>query len=205
MRIKTLRNTRIMGIILSALILTTSMGHVTEKSEKKANIITSKNKILGSDVCEVIKLMRSQYIIVPVEIEEKEKELDKKTIKPVNEKVDKVFKISAYNLSRSSTGKSRGNVGYGLTSSGFNIKGHTLESARTIATDPKVIPTNTRVRLTFIDEKYKKYNNIYIARDVGGGINNFEIDLFFGDGSEKTTKLAREFGVTRAKVTILED
>lgn len=197
------RSTRIIGILFSAIILSySSIGHVTEKAENKINI-TSKNKIIGSDVCGAIKQFRSQYIAIPVESAENKSE--KIIIKPTNEKVDKVFKISAYTLSYQSCQKSRGNPDYGLTATGFDLKGHTRISAKVIAVDKKIIPIGSKVRLNFIDEKYKKYNSIYTAKDVGGGINGLEIDLFFGDGSDRTTKLAREFGVTRAKVTILED
>jgi len=114
------------------------------------------------------------------------------------------FTITAYDLSFQSTQKSRGSKDYGITSSGYSLKGHTLTSARVIATDPKIIPTGSKVRLTFLDAKYLKYNGIYISRDQGEGIKNYHVDLFIGDyvGSNKN---ARDFGVTQCELEIIKE
>lgn len=111
--------------------------------------------------------------------------------------------VSAYDLSYQSCQKSRNNSQYGITSSGFDLKGHTLSSARVISTDPKIIPTGSKVKIVFNDPKYTKYNNVYYALDQGGLIKNNHIDLFIGD-FRKSTKMANIFGVTTATVTILK-
>ena len=159
---------RRLGIVLSAFILINSMG---------SNHI---NNYVGSDA-NVLKELRKQYIVVKTD----------KKLKPME------FIVTAYDLSYQSTQKSRGTEGYGITSSGFDLRGHTLRSARTIATDPSIIPTHSKVRLTFKDSKYKKYDGIYTSRDIGGKIKNYKIDLFIGDfGQIKSNKFTRDFGVT---------
>jgi len=116
------------------------------------------------------------------------------------------FTVSAYDLSYQSCNKSRGNKDYGVTSTGYSLKGHTLNSARVIATDPSIIPTGSKVKLEFIEEKYKKYDGIYTALDQGGLVKGKHIDLFFGDfKSNKPNIKTTSFGVTTVRVIILED
>ena len=166
------------SIILSAFIIISSIG---------SNHI---NNYLGSDVnANVLKELRKQYIVVKT-----------------NEKPEPMeFIVTAYDLSFNSCQKSRGSKGYGITSSGFDLRGHTLSSARIISVDPSIIPLGSKVRLTFKEDKYKKYDNIYRASDVGGGIINYKIDLFVGDfSSAKASTFAINFGVTKAYVEIIE-
>jgi len=116
------------------------------------------------------------------------------------------FLVSAYDLSYQSTNKSRSNKKYGITSSGFSLRGHTLQSARTIATDPSVIPIGSKVRLKFKDAEYKRFDGIYTSRDVGGRIFGKHIDLFVGDfGSYKPSKLATKFGNVICEVEIIKN
>jgi len=116
------------------------------------------------------------------------------------------FTITAYDLSFQSTQKSRGSKDYGITSSGFNLKGHTRKSAMTIAVDPKYIPIGSKVKITFINKEYKKYDGLYYSRDKGGAIKNNKIDLFLGDFQQSSpNKLTTEFGVVEAYVEIVKE
>ena len=107
----------------------------------------------------------------------------------------KEFTITAYDNSVASQGQ-----WVDQTATGFNLKGHTLESARCIAVDPKIIPLGKEVKLTF-DEQYKHLNGVYIARDTGGAIKGNIIDLFMGDGVDK--KEVNSFGRRKVQVQIL--
>lgn len=116
------------------------------------------------------------------------------------------FVVTAYDLSISSTNKSRGSSDYGITKNGSDLKNHTWKTARAISIDPKVIPLGTKVELNFKDEKYKKYDGIYICIDTGSAIKGRKIDLFMGDfHSSRVNKETINFGKTIANVTILKD
>ena len=149
----------------------------------------------------ILKLFRGRYIVLPDKVIEEKVDIVKPEVK---ESKGETYTISAYTLNFESTQKSRGNPDYGKTSSGFNLKGHTLASARVIATDPNYIPTGSKVKIVFNDDKYKKYNAIYTAKDVGGGIIGLHIDLFVGD-SPDAVKRAVIFGKTQATVTIINE
>ena len=179
----TQRYTRKFSILLSALILissTNTTNHEYKYIERPNHI----NNYLGSDA-NVLKELRKQYIVV-----------DKKP-EPME------FIVTAYDLSFNSCQKSRGTEGYGITSSGYDLRGHTLSSAKVISVDPTIISLGSKVRLTFKEDKYKKYNGIYTASDVGGGIKNKKIDLFVGDNIW-SRKNIRDFGVRECVVEIIE-
>lgn len=108
--------------------------------------------------------------------------------------------VTAYTLSESDCGKGVSHPGYGITATGTNLAGHTLESARAIAVDPRVIPLGSKVRISFKDESMRQYNGIYTAVDTGGAIKGNTIDLFAGEGADD---LAMQIGRRTAKVTIL--
>lgn len=114
------------------------------------------------------------------------------------------FTITAYDLSVQSCGKSRSSPSFGVTSDGTHLSSQTWETARTISTDPKIIPIGSSVKLEFKDERYKKYDGIYTARDSGSAIKGAKIDLFLGDFySSKPSQEAIDFGKTMASVTLL--
>ena len=108
--------------------------------------------------------------------------------------------VTAYTLSEASCGKGAGHPAYGKTATGVNLAGHTLESARAIAVDPRIIPLGSKVRLHFSDADMQKYNGIYTAVDTGGAISGNRIDLFAGEGAEN---LAMHIGRRIAKLEIL--
>lgn len=113
------------------------------------------------------------------------------------------YKITAYDLSIQSCGKSRTSRNYGITASGYNLKGQNLRTASTISTDPNVIPLGSVVYLYF--KETPNYNGIYISSDTGGGIKGNHIDLFLGDqNSNSPSKQALNFGIKYAKVILLD-
>jgi len=189
MRRNPLKHNILFVSVISAFILygSTNGNHVVNKDIRNTKHIN----YARSDVCEVLKQMRKQYIV---------------KVKPekVIAKQENLFIVSAYDLSFNSCGKSRGSKGYGITASGYDLRGHTLASAKTISTDPNIIPLESKVRLTFKEGKYKKYDGIYISRDQGEGIKNYHVDLFIGDyvGSNKN---ARDFGVTQCELEIIKE
>ncbi len=82
----------------------------------------------------------------------------------------------------------------GMTSSGVRAV-----AGVTIATDPRVIPTGTRVYVEGIDQKGKKYSGIYVAQDVGSAIKGNKIDIFMSTYAE-----CYSFGRRNMIVYILE-
>lgn len=111
------------------------------------------------------------------------------------------FIVTAYDLSVESCGKAPGQSGYGVTASGKNLAGHTLESARAIAVDPDVIPLGSKVHVAFDDENMRHYDGVYTAVDTGGAIQGNRIDLYVGEDEHA---LAYEIGVRSAHVTFVE-
>ena len=110
------------------------------------------------------------------------------------------FLSTAYDLSVQSTGKPIGHKYYGVTSSGVSLKNHSRKSAMAIATDPKVIPTGTKVYIEF-EEPYSDFNGIYTAVDKGGAIKGKKIDLFMGDfRSNSPHPSVYQFGKRNVKI-----
>ena len=194
MRRNSLKHNILFVSVISAFILygSTNGNHVVNKDIKN----TKHNDYVRSDVCEVLKQMRKQYIVIPT----------KKEI--ISEEDKSIFKVTSYDLSIQSCTKSRGESGFGITKNGTNLKNKSWENtgARFISVDPRVIPLNKKVRLTFIDPKHKKYSGNYTTVDTGSGIIGNRVDLFLGDfHSSKPSKKSIDFGVGYATVTILEN
>jgi len=84
----------------------------------------------------------------------------------------------------------------GNTASGFNLSGHSWESARVIAVDPRVIPLGAQVYVEF-DGAWSQYSGVYTASDTGGAINGHIIDVFVGHGQDS---LAYQFGRRNVRV-----
>lgn len=134
--------------------------------------------------------------------EEKERERDADKV-VVSRGADKgVFIATAYDLSVASTNKKQSHPAYGITANGTNLKGHTLESARAIAVDPKVIKLGSKVYIEFLDEEYKHLNGEFTAVDTGGAIKGNKIDVFFGSGNVSDD--IKQFGRRQVKITVLK-
>lgn len=116
-----------------------------------------------------------------------------------------IFTVTAYDLSVQSCGKEIGHPNYGLTASGFNLTGLSRTDAMSIAVDTQVIPMGSQVQVTFVDTNYAQYNGIYTARDTGGAIKGYKIDLFMGDfQSNEASQEAINFGTPKAEVIVLQ-
>lgn len=102
--------------------------------------------------------------------------------KGVNFKASKVLKnvtLTAYSAGEESTGKKKGDPGYGKTASGT-----TVQQGRTIAVDPKVIPLGWWVYIDGI--------GLRRAEDTGGAVKGNKIDVYFDSDS-----YVKRFGVKR--------
>lgn len=160
--------------------------------EGKLNLVTNDNELLNQLLREIAKALQNTK-------DEQEPSRGSYSRKNLGE-----FTVTSYDLSVESCGKPIGHKNYGITATGYNLAGHTWESAKTIAVDPKVIPLGSTVRVTFTDEKYSKYSGEYIARDTGRSIKGNKIDLFLGDfNNNKTADEVWNFGKTKAIVEII--
>ena len=142
------------------------------------------------------------------EVQELEQEREKRREKDiVSRGTDRgLFTATAYDLSVQSCGKKSSHPAYGITANGTSLKGHTLESARAIAVDPKVIKLGSKVHIEFLDDEYKYLNGIFLAVDTGSAIKGKKIDLFFGDtGDSKTSQDLWDFGKRKIKVTVINE
>lgn len=108
--------------------------------------------------------------------------------------------VTAYTLSEASCNKGTNHPAYGRTATGRNLAGQTLESARAIAVDPRVIPLGSRVRIHFKDKDMQRYDGVYTAVDTGGAIQGNRIDLFAGEGAER---LAMHIGRRQALIQLV--
>ncbi|WP_241158326.1 3D domain-containing protein [Cohnella candidum] len=103
--------------------------------------------------------------------------LNGKTI-AVKHKISNVT-LTAYSAGFASTGKSKGDSGYGITASGTTVK-----EGRTIAVDPDVIPMGWWVYIEGIGFRR--------AEDTGSAINGKKIDVYYDSESR-----AERFGLKK--------
>lgn len=116
-----------------------------------------------------------------------------------------IYTVTAYDLSVQSCGKAIGHPGYGKTATGYSLKGHSWDTARSIAVDPRFIPLGSKVLIKFLDERFHKYNGVYTARDTGGAIKGHKIDFFLGDFEDnRASDQTMAFGKRQAEVIVLE-
>jgi len=87
--------------------------------------------------------------------------------------------LTAYSADFASTGKSKGDDGYGITRSGTTVK-----EGRTIAVDPKVIPLGWWVYIEGIGFRR--------AEDTGGAVKGKKIDVYYDSEAH-----ANKFGLKR--------
>lgn len=178
----------------------------TSQADLEIEQIKKSYKILNDDLYEV-KLSRDRLANRVEELENQIEELKKEKLEEKKE-VSKgtLHTITCYDLSESSNGTWIGHKYYGYTANGFDLRGKTWDMAMTVAVDPKIYPLGTKLRLTFANDKYAKYNGVYTARDTGGAIKGKKLDLFLGDfGTRKTHPSVWEFGKTQAYVEVVKD
>ena len=87
----------------------------------------------------------------------------------------------------------------GHTATGFNLSGHSWESAMVVAVDPSIIPLGSQVYIEF-EGAWAPYSGIYTASDTGGAVRGNVIDVFVGHGEDG---LAHQFGRRNVRVSVL--
>jgi uncharacterized protein YabE (DUF348 family)/3D (Asp-Asp-Asp) domain-containing protein len=123
---------------------------------------------------EVVKL---NYVGPPSSAEAKTVQLNGKSIE-VKRMLSNVT-LTAYSAGFASTGKSKGDSGYGVTSSGAVV-----QEGRTIAVDPRVIPIGWWVYIDGIGFRR--------AEDTGSAVKGKKIDVYYD-----SEKYANKFGLKR--------
>lgn len=111
------------------------------------------------------------------------------------------FQATSYDLSINSCGKGLNHPQYGVTRSGYSLKGMSRTEAMSIAVDPNVIPLGTVVYVEF-SEPYEHFTGHYTARDTGGAIKGKIIDVFMGDfQKQESDQSVWDFGRREVKIT----
>jgi 3D (Asp-Asp-Asp) domain-containing protein len=108
-----------------------------------------------------------------------------------------IFTATAYDLSFASCGKEPSHPQYGISVSGVDLKGKSLDD-RFIAVDPKVIKLGNVVYIEFF-EPYQHLTGYYTAVDTGGAIKGNKVDIFFGSGD--VSQAVKNFGRRKVKIT----
>lgn len=108
-----------------------------------------------------------------------------------------IFEATAYDLTVASCGKSIDHPQYGITASGYSLKGKSL-SDKFIAVDPKVIKLGSIVHIEFF-EPYTHLTGNYTAVDTGGAIKGKKVDIFHG--GQNVSEKVRKFGRRQVKIT----
>ena len=130
-----------------------------------------------------------------------EAEIEQEIEKPVTGTRVTTFNATAYDLSVDSCGKNSSHPQYGITRSGYSLKGMSRVDAMSIAVDPKVIPLGTIVYIEF-PSPYEHFNGNYTARDTGGAIKGNIVDIFMGDFNKvKADQSVWDFGRRKVKIT----
>lgn len=157
---------------------------------------------------ELLKKQQEEELKIKKSKEEELKRKKSSSVKSSTRSYDRnsnLYTITCYDLSVQSCGKPVGHKNYGITASGFNLTGHTWETARAVAVDPRRIPLGSKIKITFTNEKYSKYNGIYTAVDTGGAIKGNKLDFFLGDFNQNEAHPStKEFGKTQAIIEIIK-
>lgn len=194
----------VVEFIVSLLI---SMIFISDFNEIQYKLYAENNNVEIENLEQFIRKFRviPQEIIIKEDVIVKDiQEVTNKQEMKINSVFEKEeFTVTAYDLSVQSCGEKSSSRGYGITRNGFDLRGHTWQTARVIAVDPKVIPLGSIVYIQFNDEDYFKYNGVYTAEDTGSAIKGNKIDLFFEDTGEQVSDRAMDFGVTKARIIIL--
>lgn len=147
---------------------------------------------------QIMKKIASKKIYNETKLQEIKTSLKKKKYRAKIKREGVNFKVTFYTLSVTSCGKSRNHPQYGLTRTGFSLKGKDWNTARTIAADPNVLPMGTKVYILF-SGKLQYLSGYYTVRDTGSGVKGNHIDFFLGEFSDK---LAYQYGVKNAKIKV---
>ena len=96
-----------------------------------------------------------------------------------------IFEITGYCNDERCTGKNIGDKGYGITKSGKVVKWGT------VATDPKIIPLGTKLKI-------EGFATVFKVEDIGSAIKKNKIDIWF-----PTHQDALNWGRQKRKVWIV--
>lgn len=174
-----------------------------QNAEKQRQIDTMAQELTSNQ--EQIQQLNEDLVNIRIQLKNQEDEYGRFK-EEVSRSMSRRFNVTvtAYDLSINSCGVPVGCNGYGMTASGFDLTGHSLESARAIAVDPNIIPLGSKVRIKFKDPEWQHLNGIYNAVDTGGAIVGNRIDLFYGDfGTNETDQSVWNFGRREAIAEIL--
>lgn len=145
--------------------------------------------IVALCLCNAVPLNTSQTADTTIEFKQEKPPQMKK--KPSRQKQTFEVEATAYDISIESCGKTDG-----ITASGFDLTGHTWQTARCVAADWSVFPKGSKLYIQF--EGAPEYNGVYYVRDKGGAIKGRRIDLFI-----ETRQGCINFGRRKARVNIL--
>lgn len=181
-----------------------STNRLSEEKVVKVEIPTMetavKNNVQSIQIQEMDKQreeVKAEEIAIAKEIKENEEKVEEQPATNVN---SASFTATAYDLSVNSCGKSPSHAQYGVTRSGYSLKGMTRAQAMSIAVDPKIIPLGTTVYIEF-PSPYEHFNGNYTARDTGSAIKGNIVDIFMGDFNKiPADQSVWDFG--KRKVTI---
>lgn len=179
-------------LFVSTLVILTSFSDVkTNVSTEANNTYTYKDSNyytvhLIEDIKErnmKIDKVISEGFIVEKSAEVKSVKINLSTEEDVSEY--EIFNVSAYSNHVASTGKHKGDNGYGITKSGA-----TTTEGITVSADTRLLPLGTRIHIEGIGER--------IVQDTGGAIKGKKLDLYFEDEGD-----ALEFGRQHLRVKII--
>jgi uncharacterized protein YabE (DUF348 family) len=152
-------------------------------------------KVIFEDGKQVLKQMKSDNIIAaPInKIIEFGTVLNFRTSRGDIVRYRKVINMraTAYTSSYADTGKSKGDVGFGITYTGVKAR------KGLIAVDPRVIPLGTRL---YVECNGRTDYGFATAADIGGAIKGKLIDLYFEDSATVS-----RWGCKNVQVYILTD
>ncbi len=183
--------------------------HVNELEHEKEEIIKQKVElettiqILQDDKVDlkntVLKLQEKIQSLEKDKQELTKKEKKRMVVSPTRGQSSRtnIFTATAYDLSFASCGKDPSHPQYGITASGVDLKGKSLDD-KFIAVDPKVIKLGSVVYIEFF-EPYQHLTGYYTAVDTGGAIKGNRVDIFFGSGD--VSQAVKNFGRRQVKIT----
>ena len=202
------KNKNIIMIVFIIFFLVTMLSAIKLKHEKE-EITKQKAELeiiiqdLQNDKVDlkntVLKLQEEVQSLEKDKQELAKKEKERMVVSPTRGQSSRtnIFTATAYDLSFASCGKEPSHPQYGITASGVDLKGKSLDD-KFIAVDPKVIKLGSLVHIEFF-EPYQHLTGYYTAVDTGGAIKGNKVDIFFGSGD--VSQAVKNFGRRQVKIT----
>ena len=202
------KNKNIIMIVFIIFFLVTMLSAIKLKHEKE-EITKQKAELeiiiqdLQNDKVDlkntILKLQEEVQSLEKDKQELAKKEKERMVISPTRGQSSRtnMFTATAYDLSFASCGKDPSHPQYGITASGVDLKGKSLND-KFIAVDPKVIKLGSLVHIEFF-EPYQHLTGYYTAVDTGGAIKGNRVDIFFGSGD--VSQEVKNFGRRQVKIT----